>query len=145
MLTLDDQPFSQGHASYFDRDPARTEQTAKIYVQVEPEGLHSVILAQLDTGAPWSILDREIATAIDAFEAAGEVTKVSARSGTYEGKLVKLRVTLLATAGASLDVDATVFVSSDWPWGTFIGYGGFLQSIRFAIDPSTNSIYFGTW
>ena len=144
MLTLAGQSFSQGRASYFDHDPARPEPTSKIYVQVEPEGFGAVILAQLDTGAPWSILDREIAKAIDALDGDGQVTKVNARGGTYEGKLIKHRVTLLATAGASLDVDATVFVSAEWPWGTFIGYGGFLQSIRFAIDPSNNDIYFGT-
>ncbi|HKI06536.1 MAG TPA: hypothetical protein VKK31_31460 [Thermoanaerobaculia bacterium] len=40
-------------------------------------------------------------------------------------------------------LDATVLVSQDWFGGSFIGYEGLLQRIRFAVDPETNLFYFG--
>lgn len=145
MLSLDGEAFTQGAASYLDRDPLRGELTAKIYIRVHAEGFDSEILAQLDTAAPWTILDTEVAKAIDLFSVEGPEVPLSARGGRYRGKLVKLPITLVASRGVSLDVDATIFNSEDWPWGTFIGCNGFLQSIRFAVDPSQSVFHFGTW
>jgi hypothetical protein len=53
-------------------------------------------------------------------------------------------ITIPADEGKSLDVEATAFVSPDWPWPNFIGYQGLLQRIRFAVDPETNLFYFGS-
>lgn len=36
-----------------------------------------------------------------------------------------------------------MWVSPEWRRGNFLGYEGFLNRIRFAIDPSDNSFYFG--
>jgi hypothetical protein len=52
-------------------------------------------------------------------------------------------LTILADDGESLEVQATVFVSRDWPAGTFLGYSGFLERIRFAVDPQQNDFHFG--
>jgi hypothetical protein len=54
-------------------------------------------------------------------------------------------MTLIADDGDSLRIDATVFVSSDWPRmaGTFLGYSGLLERIRFAVDPQKNDFFFG--
>jgi hypothetical protein len=58
-----------------------------------------------------------------------------------------LSVKLEATIGTSIDVDATAFVPDvEEFWGdlpSFIGLMGFLERIRFAVDPSTDTFYFG--
>ena len=51
--------------------------------------------------------------------------------------------TLVADEGDSVEVDSTVFVSVNGPAGNFIGYTGFLERIRFAIDPQDNAFIFG--
>jgi len=52
-------------------------------------------------------------------------------------------LTLLADEGESFELDTTLFASREWSLGNFIGYAGFLERIRFAVDPSTNDFYFG--
>lgn len=48
----------------------------------------------------------------------------------------------------SLEVNATVFVpnlrpNEVWPYPSFLGLSGFLERLRFALDPSENAFYFG--
>lgn len=52
-------------------------------------------------------------------------------------------------SGLDLEVDATAFVPTlpsgeRWPDPNFLGLSGFLERIRFAIDPAENAFYFGT-
>jgi hypothetical protein len=49
----------------------------------------------------------------------------------------------MADEGESTEVEATFFVSKDWIGPTFLGYSGFLDRIRIAIDPSSDSVFFG--
>ena len=142
MLTLNGQAFTTGRATFLDRLPTDAEATAKIYIKLRVGLLEITILAQLDTGSPWSVLDPEIAQAAGLLTATGEPKKLSARGQTFDGHLV--RIPVLADEGDSLEVTATVFVSRDWPAGkNFIGYSGFLESIRVAMDPQANDFYFG--
>ncbi len=104
---------------------------------------HYPILAQLDTGAAYSVLDREVAEASQLFQADGDVVKMRTNAGEISGSLVKVPVRLIAESGESIDLEGTFFVSEDWSAGNFIGYSGFLDSIRSAIDPSANHFYFG--
>ena len=97
----------------------------------------------LDTGAAWSVLDAELAGDLELFDRDGEAVTISSRLGAVQGKLVRTKTTLVADDGDSLDVDSTVFVSREWPAGNFIGYTGFLERIRFAIDPRDNAFIFG--
>ena len=50
----------------------------------------------------------------------------------------------MADEGAPLEIEAVIFLSKDWPGGNFIGYQGFLQKIRFAVDPHCNRFYFAS-
>ncbi len=61
----------------------------------------------------------------------------------FQGALYRLPVRIHADEGESLEVEATVFLSPDWPGPNFVGYQGLLQRIRFAVDPETNLFYFG--
>ena len=133
--------FASGMRRYLDRDPARPSETASVHVEVEFNGVP--VLAMLDTGASWSVLNPEVADDLELFDRDGETVTISSRVGTVEGKLVRARTTLVAEDGDSLEVDSTVFVSRDWPAGNFIGYSGLLERIRFALDPQANAFMFG--
>ena len=54
-----------------------------------------------------------------------------------KGSLSRLNVSLLAEPdhGKDLSVDATVAVIPNWPGPVVLGYQGFLERLRFAIDP----------
>jgi len=65
LKTLDGVDFATGRARFLDEDANALEGTAKIFVKIEPSNLGSPVLAQLDTGSPWTILKPEIAEAIN--------------------------------------------------------------------------------
>ncbi len=141
LRDLEGNSFAVGCASFADTD--QTESSPKIYVRISLQNLRAPVLAQLDTGAAWSVLNVEIARRIGVLDAPGESLALSTRTGKVLGKLVRAPVSLVADAGESLDLDATFFVSPDWRRGTFLGYSGLLERIRFAVDPYQNLFYFG--
>ena len=137
----DGSAFTTGMSSYFDADPSHPSETSRIHVRVEFDG--ASVLALLDTGAAWSMLNAELAQELGLFERDGESKTISSRVGKIKGKLVRATTTLVADEGESIEFDSTVFVSGDWPEGNFIGYSGLLERIRFGIDPGSNSFAFG--
>ncbi len=143
LIRQDGATFSIGRSRFADRAEDSQEQAAKILVKIAPESLGVVLLAQMDTGAPWSILDAQVAEALALLHGDGEPKRLSTRIGVFNGRLERTRIHIVADEGDSLGVDATVWVSPDWPGSTFLGYGGLLERIRFAIDPGDSSFYFG--
>jgi hypothetical protein len=144
VLTLGNERFTTARCRYTDAD-GRSGGTAKIGVKVQLGDWETPILAILDTGADWSVLNTETAEELDLFAVQGEPITLSTRFGRIAGYLVQAPVILLADDGDSLRVDATVFISTDWPTraGTFLGYSGLLERIRFAVDPRNNNLFFG--
>jgi hypothetical protein len=142
LLELGGHVFATGRSRYLDSD-RRKEATPKIFVKILPGELPFPLLARIDTGAAWSVLDAEIAEALSLFERPGPAVGISTRSGVFRGKLIRTPLTLLADEGESFELDTTLFASHEWSLGNFIGYAGFLERIRFAVDPSTNDFYFG--
>lgn len=136
--------FASGRAKYLDRAGQGGEVSAKIYVRVQLQGLEAPILAQLDTGAPWSVLDWEIAGEIGLRGGDGEEKTIATARGTHVGRLEQATILIVAEEGGSLEVTAQVFVSETWDGPTFLGYMGLLERIRFAVDPQQNDFYFGT-
>ena len=66
LLFFDDRtPFAAGRAEFVDLPASQQGGTAKIYVRIEPESFGSPIDAELDTGATWSVLNAEVAEALD--------------------------------------------------------------------------------
>ena len=143
LVQRDGTEFTTARAQYLDQAPGSPEQTQKIIVKMTVEPLGGVIFAQLDTGAAWSMLDAEVAEAMSLLRGTGEPSRISTRHGAIDGWLERASLEILADQGESLTVEATVWVSPDWRWGNFLGYSGLLERIRFAIDPSDNSFYFG--
>lgn len=142
MLTLGGEPFTSGRMRFDDTLPGATV-APRIVIKIQPSGLDMPIRAQLDTGAEWSVLERDIAENLGLLDASGPSVRYTTRLGTFEGRLVKHTVTLLADEGDSLDVNATLLVSSEWTAHSFLGYRGLLETIRFALDPQNNTFYFG--
>jgi hypothetical protein len=144
MLWQNGRKFTCGYATYRGQAPGAREPTDKIFVPIEFQGIpDNGLLAQVDTGAAYSMLDVGIAEALDVLNGDGELTTISTRFGPITGRLERISVSLLAEEGESLDFEATFLVSRDWTVRTFIGYTGFLDRIRIALDPLVNLFYFG--
>ncbi len=84
----DGSQFAVGQSSYLDQDPGSQSETSRINVTVEFEGLQ--VIALLDTGAAWTVLDREVARALGLFDRIGEAKSIRSRYGTTQGKLVRV-------------------------------------------------------
>jgi len=144
MLLLNGESFTCGRAKFRDRAPGTKEPTDKIFVEIEFQSLRGKSwLAQLDTGAAYSMLDREIAEALGVLDGDGERVKVITPGGSFQGCLERIPLVLLADEGRSLEVEATFLVSPDWPGKTFLGYTGFLDRLRIALAPPVHHFYFG--
>lgn len=142
MLRLGSDRFSSGRSKFADHAPGRPDPTAKIYVRVR-FGEH-VALAQLDTGAAWSVMAPDLAQLLEVSTHGADPARMVTSLGLKEGHLVKLPLIIPAEEGEELSLTGTFFVSEDWPEGmTFLGYLGLLDSIRFALDPQANDFYFG--
>jgi hypothetical protein len=138
---MDGLPFATGAAGYVDHGE-RWEPDARIFVQVELKPVGR-FLAMVDTAAPWCILKPELASHVEAhLERLRPATLIS-RLGKTKGWLYRGDMTILADRGEPLDIDAVIFLSPDWKGENFIGYGGVLQRICFAVDPGANLFYFG--
>jgi len=146
MLKLDGFDFTQGCSIYVDHRRDAPEPTAKIFVRLLVGENDTVVYAQLDTGAAWSVLDPSIARTLGLFQDGdpAEEARLDTRFGTLEGRLVRLPIRFVADRGISFDTEGTFFISPDCPEGrTFLGYSGLLDAMRFALDPRSNHFYFG--
>lgn len=144
MLVLDGKSFTCGRSKFRDRAPGSKEPTDKVFVQIEFQDIPGTSwLAQLDTGSAYSMLDVEIAQVLGVLDGDGERTEVHTRCGLIKGCLERIPLVLIAEEGTPLEVEATFLVSRDWPAQTFLGYTGFLDRLRFALDPPVNHFYFG--
>lgn len=143
MLSIGEKSFTTGRAKFRDQAPGAQEPTAKIFVKVEFPGLEGDWLAQIDSGAAYSMLDIEVAQALGLLNGDGEPARIDTRLGLIEGRLERIPLVLVADEGASLDMEATFLVSQAWQGKTFLGYTGFLDRLRIALDPPVNDFYFG--
>ena len=88
------------------------------------------------------VLNAELNEQLGLFETSSPV-KLHTASGLMTGSLTRHPITLAAQDGEDLEIDATLFVCKDWRRENFLGYAGFLQRMRFAVDPWLNKFYFG--
>jgi len=143
VLWLAEEFFTKGRSKFSDYAPGIGEFTAKVYVPVQ-FGHNRPLLAQLDTGAAWSVLDPVVARSLGSSLEWLDPAVMSTRFGTLPGKLAQALVTFPAEEGEPLTMLGTFFVSEHWPVGlTFLGYSGLLDAMRFALDPQANDFYFG--
>ena len=146
LVFANGETFATGAARYQYEPAIATETTNRIILEVKIQGVET--RAVVDTGAPYVICAPKIArlAGIDSTSALARQTML-VRGMRLEGFLVRLNMTLKAVIGEELNVDATVFVPEvpeywgDFP--SFIGLTGFLERIRFAVDPNEDMFYFG--
>jgi hypothetical protein len=148
LFFLDGGAFATSYSTYAYLPATEQEVSPRIFLQVSIEGIYTE--AFLDTGAPYVVCKPQVAEVLGLDPEKGEWIKdFRIRNDKLAGRLVRLTITILAEEGLPLPVDATVFVPDLDPhqeWGEFpsiLGLTGFLERIRFAIDPSENRFYFG--
>jgi len=144
------EPFSTGMVECELREVnSGREDNIRIFLSIQVEGVQT--RAVLDTGGVYCILDPTIATVI-GFDPDGAIrsTNVSIRGQSYSGNLYRANLEIIAQIGNTLRQEVTVFVPDaeieDWRGRglpTFLGLTGCLEFIRFALDPLSESFYFG--
>lgn len=143
----DGDPFATGAAGYSvpTSGPAARRITLQVKLGEQPT------TAIVDTGSPLLICHPDLAYLIgfDHSEAL-ESKEVLYRNEWVGGFVHRAQLTLLADQGNPLHIDASVlvpdpeqdFVENFFP-ASFLGMRNCLESVRFAIDPSDETFYFG--
>ena len=132
-------------ASYYDSVPGAPTLDPRVYLRLEVGNGDIEILAMVDTAAPWCVLDPSLVGALGSrLEDLPDRAILSSRLGRFSGRLYRGTTTILAEKGVDLTIETTFFLSPDWPAGNFMGYQGFLERFRFAVDPAMNRFYFGS-
>ncbi|MBN1484372.1 MAG: hypothetical protein JXA37_06580 [Chloroflexia bacterium] len=70
------------------------------------------------------------------------------RDRTYQGELHRLSLVLKAQDGESVALEVTAFLprlrpGETWNLPPFLGLRGCLERLRFAVDPASDTFYFG--
>ena len=120
----------------------------RLGVPVRWSGGEVADVAALDTGAPFCVLQPELG---DRLGSDGEVTRQLIRGAWRTGRLVRAPLTLLADDGGelvdALELEATVFLLDEevFDLPTVLGLNGFLERLRWAVDPVAETFYFGAY
>jgi hypothetical protein len=97
----------------------------------------------LDSGSYWCVLPQYLRRALGCEpERSAPVARISTRFGLFEGWLERLSLEFPAIIGEPYVVEATWFVSLDWPGPMVLGWKGCLERFRWAIDPEEEAFYF---
>jgi hypothetical protein len=103
----------------------------------------SPVIALLDTASEWCVLPPRIARELGLDLEPDEATPpLHSRFGLIYGRLERLPLLLTAMEGDSTEIEATCFVSGDWPGPMVIGWKGCLERVRFGLDPAEDAFYF---
>jgi hypothetical protein len=91
--------------------------------------------ALLDTAADWCVLPPAVATELGfGLDPDPAFPPYSTRHGLLFGRQERMPVIFLPEAGDPLEIDATWFISPDWPGPIVVGWKGCLERIRFALS-----------
>jgi hypothetical protein len=131
-----------GRSSYFadlDEDSSRLLVAVACFVEDMPQRTYAL----LDTTSPWCILPPSLAARLGFDLTDGEdATSLSTRFGTLIGRLERVSLTFDAGAGLPLTIQATCFISANWPGPVVVGWKGCLERIRFGFDTTLELFYF---
>jgi len=144
----DDRPFSQGACTFLYRPATEQETTPRIIVRVQIQGIQTNVV--LDTGGVYLVCNPQIVELLD-LDPVSDIgkTRLVIRGTNVPGSLYRLPLILLAEKGQSIELEVTAFVprlrpNQLWDLPSFMGLEGCLERLRFAIDPTTNTFYFGS-
>ena len=148
MLKLSQEDFATGITTYHEQKPTPNSLQTSPYLSIDlniPDAPSYQVLALVDTGCPWVVLNSEINDQLGFRVHSSDPKTMSTRHGPMTGCIERHTITLPAEEGFTLEVDATLFVCNEWKFGNVLGYNGFLQRIRFAFDPKFSKFYFGSY
>jgi hypothetical protein len=101
--------------------------------------------ALIDTASQWCILPPRIALSLGYPPDPEGDTRLHTRFGLLVGDLIRIPVVFAADEGEPAEVEATWFLSPDWPGPMVIGWSGCLERMRFAFDPREIDFYFAEY
>jgi hypothetical protein len=131
-----------GRASYatdYEAFPFRLLVAVPCLVESVSERMHALV----DTACEWCMLPRRVAQRLDLDLSGDEDAAVlSTRFGTLHGQLHRLSLTFDASEGEPLTIEATCFVSEDWPGPMVIGWRGGLERVCFGFNTREETFYF---
>ncbi len=141
-------PWSTGGAYVY---PMYNFGAYKLILGVECEflAIQTQQMALLDTAAELSVAGAEVYQRFLEKQvllgmSVGTST-INTRLGNFEGSLYRVQVQLTADWGDPLTVEGTFLFCEGWQGPTVLGFQGFLERIRLAIDPNyekVGGIYF---
>lgn len=147
LVFPDQQPFATGRMEYVYGPVTEQGKDNRLLLRVELEDLS--LLAVVDTGAPYVVLEPNLASQLQFDpDHAIENTKLKIRGIEYLGYLYRANLLFVASQGESLNIEVTLFVpdTEEQHWGdlpSFLGMTGCLERLRFAVDPNEDVFYFG--
>jgi len=139
--------FAKGVVEYTDNYPGDKDNNRIVIPIKVIEENNPPITAIIDTGTPFCVIDPEIIEIYrDHFSEIDTATFII-RGERIRGIVGRLPLLLSAQTGDSIEIEATVFCpeldgTNSWPYPNFIGLNGFLDRIRFALDPLEKNFYF---
>ncbi len=149
LAFTDGEPFATGFIEYNYQPATEHELEPRIMFQVAIENRR--VTAILDTGAPYVVCNPSLTRELGLLPVlALTQMRLLIRGVSVTGRLYRLNLTFLATQGNDLTVETTAFVPDpEWEerWGnlpSFIGLNGCLERMRFAVDPGSDTFYFGS-
>jgi hypothetical protein len=146
LLTLSNgEHFAMGAAIYDYNSLPGSDTSARLILQVWVEGQKTSAI--LDTGAPYLVCSPNLARLVE-FDPAASLSQYELLIRGYwiKGNLHRANLTLPASEGESLSLDVTAFVPDPdelFNFPSFLGWSSCLEWIRFAVDPSSSTFYFG--
>lgn len=148
LLFSNQEPFATGATGYDYNLIPGSDVSARLILDVCVEGQR--IEAILDTGAPFLVCSPKLAKKIglDPQDALFR-HRLMIRGNMVRGGLYRVTLVLVAAIGEDVTLEATAFVPDldeslaldSFP--SFIGFHCCLDRVRFAVDPATNTFYFG--
>jgi hypothetical protein len=150
LFFADGEAFAVGAAPYEYRPATSTETSPRIVLTVAVENYETSAL--VDTGGLYFICAPPLARRLhlDPSQAILVPARIRWRDEPLTGLLYRLPLTLQATEGESVTIEATAFVpqlspAQDWneELPCVLGMQGCLERMRFAVDPEREVFYFG--
>ena len=143
----DGTPFAVGVQTYRTHSVIRGDEDERAFVQIKIEGVEAE--AFLDTGGAWLVCTPEIVAKL-GLDPRGAVSSAALgiRGVRVAGWLHRLTLTLPADRGSEHSLEVVAFAPDIDPeiWGEFppvLGWTGCVEWFRFAVDPLSQSFYFG--
>lgn len=141
------EPFATGAIAY--RIPEEGADARRITIGVEIE--QNLTEAIIDTGAPYVVCSPSLAKLLQLNPANALSThRIMIRGIWVRGGFHRIQISFLADEGEAVSIEATAFIpdldqnlTDEFLPRSFLGLTQCLEAIRFAIDPLSETFYFG--